>query len=91
MLKLLRKFPGAKTVRNRFLLSQGKLCFAKIVLGAAELPLRIEVGGAAAPPSLPGVFVLVKQLPQVRWYLFGRLLFSIGDKQKVPFPAVDKL
>ncbi len=34
------------------MLSQGKLCFAKIaVLGAAELPLRIEVGGLR--PSKP--------------------------------------
>ncbi len=55
MLKILRDFPGAKTARNRFLLSQGKLCFAKIVLGAAKLPLRIEIGGAAAPPSHPGM------------------------------------
>ena len=48
MLKFLREFPGAKTERKRFLLSQGKLCFAKIaVLGAAKPPLRIDVGGAA--------------------------------------------
>ena len=31
--------------------------YAKIaVLGAAKPPLRIEVGGTAAPPSLPGVW-----------------------------------
>ncbi|MBQ9409654.1 MAG: hypothetical protein IJU28_09745, partial [Clostridia bacterium] len=47
LLKFLREFSGAKTARNRFLLPQGKLCSAKIVLGAAKLPLRIKIGGVA--------------------------------------------
>ena len=60
MLKILRDFPGAKTARNRFLLSQGKLCFAKIVLGAAKPPLRIIIEGVATPPNHPGAFAFVQ-------------------------------
>ena len=55
MLKNLRIFPGAKTVRCEFLLPGGKLPFAKILLEPAKPVLRIEVGGAAAPPNRPGV------------------------------------
>ena len=56
LLKNLRIFPSAKTVRYEFLRSGGKPPFAKILLEPAKPVLRIEVGGTAAPPSLPGDF-----------------------------------
>ncbi|MBQ4226586.1 MAG: hypothetical protein II697_00140, partial [Clostridia bacterium] len=71
LLKLLRKFPGAKTVRNEFLLSQGKLCFAKIVLGAAKLPLRIESWRGCGPSKLLWGFCIRAKAPVL---FMGRLL-----------------
>ncbi|MBQ4226928.1 MAG: hypothetical protein II697_01880, partial [Clostridia bacterium] len=43
LLKLLREFPGAKTERKRFLLSQGKLCFAKITSSGGRLTCQWQV------------------------------------------------
>ncbi|MBO4924939.1 MAG: hypothetical protein J5472_00525, partial [Clostridia bacterium] len=48
--------PGGKGARKAFLLSQGMLCFAKMLLAAHRSLLRITLGGAAAPPNPPGVF-----------------------------------
>ncbi|MBQ4434592.1 MAG: hypothetical protein II879_00735, partial [Clostridia bacterium] len=45
--------PGGKGARKAFLLSQGKLCFAKMLLAPHMSLLRIILGGAAAPPNLP--------------------------------------
>nr|MBQ6241232.1 hypothetical protein [Lachnospiraceae bacterium] len=42
-----------KGARKAFLLSQGKLCFAKMLLAPHMSLLRITLGGAAAPPNLP--------------------------------------
>ena len=61
MLKTLRRFSGAKTEMYEFLLSGGKLPFAKILLEPAKPVLRIEIGGAAAPPNHPWAFALVQQ------------------------------
>ena len=38
------------------MLSQGMLCFAKMLLAPRRSLLRITLGGAAAPPNHPGVF-----------------------------------
>ena len=51
-LKILRDFAGGKGVRNRFLLPQGKLCSAKIVLAPHMSLLRISLRGLR-PPNLP--------------------------------------
>ncbi|MBQ4435155.1 MAG: hypothetical protein II879_03590, partial [Clostridia bacterium] len=40
--------PGGKGARKAFLLSQGKLCFAKMLLAPRMSLLRIILGGAAA-------------------------------------------
>ncbi|MBQ6232138.1 MAG: hypothetical protein IJJ80_01365 [Clostridia bacterium] len=45
--------PGGKGARKAFLLSQGKLCSAKMLLAPHMSLLRIIFGGAAAPPNLP--------------------------------------
>ncbi|MBQ6233876.1 MAG: hypothetical protein IJJ80_10275, partial [Clostridia bacterium] len=45
--------PGGKGARKAFLLSQGKLCFAKMLLAPHMSLLRITLGGAVAPPNLP--------------------------------------
>ena len=42
--------PGGKSVRNEFLLPDGKLTSAKILLGPAKPVLRISMKGAL-PPS----------------------------------------
>ena len=47
--------PGGKGARKAFLLSQGMLCFAKMLLAAHRSLLRITLGGAAAPPNHPGI------------------------------------
>ncbi len=77
MLKSLRRFPGAKTVMLCFLLLPGQLCFAKNTSSGRQSPLRIIVGGAAAPSSHPGAFALV----ELRLYFFAfslaRLSFMI--------------
>ncbi len=46
-------------------------CTKIAVLGVAEPPLRIIVGGAAAPPSLPGVWYGPMFLHIVRYYVAG--------------------
>ena len=45
--------PGRQIRRNAFLLSDGKLTFAKILLGPAKPVLRISLKGAAAPFKTP--------------------------------------
>ena len=49
----IKDFPGAKSAGNEFSLSVGKRTFAKILLVPAKPVLRIEYGGAAAPPYHP--------------------------------------
>ena len=46
-------FPGGKSVRNAFLLSDGKLTFAKMLLAPYTPALRIALKGAAAPFKSP--------------------------------------
>ena len=52
----IKDFPGAKSAGNEFSLSVGKRTFAKILLEPAKPVLRIEYGGAAAPPYRPFKF-----------------------------------
>ena len=51
-LKSLRRFPGAESRKVSIFAPRGKLRCAKIVLGAAKLPLRREVEGDT-PSSFP--------------------------------------
>ena len=53
LLKTPRCFPGAKGVRNGFLLRRARNAYTKILLGAAKPPLRIKVGGLTRPPNHP--------------------------------------
>ncbi|MBR5379825.1 MAG: hypothetical protein IK140_04765 [Clostridia bacterium] len=53
LLKILRDFPGVKTVRYEFSFPAGKLAFMKILLAPYMPALRIKVGRAAAPPNHP--------------------------------------
>ncbi len=61
MLKSLRRFPGAKTEKKRFLLSQGKLCFAKIASsGRQSRPCGLKVVEGLRPSGCFGAFACAK-------------------------------
>ncbi len=58
--KIGRSATAEAQIENLRLGTMGKLCFAKIVLGAAELPLQIEIGGATPLQTTPRPVVLVQ-------------------------------
>ena len=58
--------PGGKSARNAFLLPQGKLCFAKMLLAAYMPPLRIIIRGKVPPDHpfcrIPEIFMISGKL-----------------------------